>query len=166
MADRFCSLAGGPGGGRLAGRLAGKQASEILPLRCRHCGIITQRPYITSTYGHRSQRTEDPVRSPELKLRTGGLVVRWVTTCEYPLLYILLFGPDESLCFCSRQSRGDSQPDIVHVSALTSCKENKKWSPSNSMYCTFTLIRIQWTSYGSQVDSLTVGYSSSGKLWS
>ena len=45
----------------------------------------------TGTYDHRSQRTEDPVRSPELKLRTGGLVVRWVTTCEYPLLYVLPF---------------------------------------------------------------------------
>ena len=46
---------------------------------------------LPSTYDHRSQRTEDPVRSPELKLRTGGLVVRWVTTCEYPLLYVLPF---------------------------------------------------------------------------
>ena len=44
-----------------------------------------------STYGHRSQRTEDPVRSPVLKLRTGGLVLRWVTTWEYPLLYVLHF---------------------------------------------------------------------------
>ena len=44
-----------------------------------------------STYGHRSQRTEDPVRSPELKLRTGRLVLRWVTTGEYRLLYVLPF---------------------------------------------------------------------------
>ena len=52
----------------------------------------------SGTYDHRSQRTEDPVRSPELKLRTGGLVVRWVTTCEYPLLYVLPF----SCLFCRR----------------------------------------------------------------
>ena len=43
------------------------------------------------TYGHRLQKTEDPVRSPVLKLQTGGLVVRWVTTSEYPLLYVLQF---------------------------------------------------------------------------
>ena len=43
------------------------------------------------TYSHRSQRTEDPVRSPELKLRTGRLVLRWVTTWEYRLPYVLLF---------------------------------------------------------------------------
>ncbi|KAF2176281.1 hypothetical protein K469DRAFT_607773, partial [Zopfia rhizophila CBS 207.26] len=29
-----------------------------------------------------------PVRSPLNKPLTGGLVVRWVTTSEYPLLYV------------------------------------------------------------------------------
>ena len=61
------------------------------PTRHRRPAYIGSARCITSTYDHRSQRTEDPVRSPELKLRTGGLVVRWVTTCEYPLLYVLLF---------------------------------------------------------------------------
>ena len=46
---------------------------------------------LSFTYGHRSQKTEDPVRSPVLKLRTGRLVLRWVTTWEYRLLYVLLF---------------------------------------------------------------------------
>ena len=59
-----------------------------------------------STYGHRSQKTEDPVRSPVLKLRTGGLVLRWVTTWEYPLLYVLLFAMSPAVTgdktvFCS-----------------------------------------------------------------
>ena len=31
---------------------------------------------------------ELPVRSAVLKQDTGGLVVRWVTTGEYPLLYV------------------------------------------------------------------------------
>ena len=44
-----------------------------------------------STYDHRSQNTDDPVRSRVLKLRTGRLVLRWVTTGEYRLLYVLLF---------------------------------------------------------------------------
>jgi hypothetical protein len=33
-------------------------------------------------------KTELPVRSAVLKHRTGGLVVRWVTTSESPLLYV------------------------------------------------------------------------------
>jgi hypothetical protein len=42
-------------------------------------------------------KTRLPVRSALFKQRTGGLVVRWVTTSEYPLLYVFaflaLFGP-------------------------------------------------------------------------
>ena len=34
---------------------------------------------------------ELPVRSAVLKHCTGGLVVRWVTTSEYPLLYVFVF---------------------------------------------------------------------------
>jgi hypothetical protein len=40
------------------------------------------------TYDHRTLKTGLPVRSALLKQRTGGLVVRWVTTSEYPLLYV------------------------------------------------------------------------------
>ena len=45
------------------------------------------------TYDHRTLKTRLPVRSALFKQRTGGLVVRWVTTSEYPLLYVfgLLF---------------------------------------------------------------------------
>jgi hypothetical protein len=46
--------------------------------------------WISFTYDHRTLRTELPVRSAELKQCTGGLVVRWVTTGEYPLLYVFL----------------------------------------------------------------------------
>jgi hypothetical protein len=49
---------------------------------------------IASTYDHRTLKIELPVRSAVLKQCTGGLVVRWVTTSEYPLLYV--FG----VCFC------------------------------------------------------------------
>jgi hypothetical protein len=45
------------------------------------------------TYDHRTLKTRLPVRSALFKQRTGGLVVRWVTTSEYPLLYVFaLFG--------------------------------------------------------------------------
>jgi hypothetical protein len=42
------------------------------------------------------ETTRLPVRSALFKQRTGGLVVRWVTTSEYPLLYVFgsLFGTD------------------------------------------------------------------------
>jgi hypothetical protein len=42
----------------------------------------------SSTYDHRILKIELPVRSAVLKQDTGGLVVRWVTTSEYPLLYV------------------------------------------------------------------------------
>jgi hypothetical protein len=37
------------------------------------------------------ETTRLPVRSALFKQRTGGLVVRWVTTSEYPLLYVFGF---------------------------------------------------------------------------
>ncbi|KAF2849405.1 hypothetical protein T440DRAFT_399427, partial [Plenodomus tracheiphilus IPT5] len=43
-----------------------------------------------STYDHRTLKIELPVRSAVLKQCTGGLVVRWVTTGESPLLYVFL----------------------------------------------------------------------------
>ncbi|KAF1933097.1 uncharacterized protein M421DRAFT_53624, partial [Didymella exigua CBS 183.55] len=42
------------------------------------------------TYDHRTLKTRLPVRSAIFKQRTGGLVVRWVTTSEYPLLYVFV----------------------------------------------------------------------------
>ncbi|KAF1927747.1 uncharacterized protein M421DRAFT_421591 [Didymella exigua CBS 183.55] len=39
----------------------------------------------------RTLKTRLPVRSALFKQRTGGLVVRWVTTSEYPLLYVFAF---------------------------------------------------------------------------
>ena len=43
------------------------------------------------TYDHRILRTRLPVRSAIYKQDTGGLVVRWVTTSESPLLYVFDF---------------------------------------------------------------------------
>jgi hypothetical protein len=44
-----------------------------------------------STYDHRKLNSALPVRSAVLKQFTGGLVVRWVTTGESPLLYVFEF---------------------------------------------------------------------------
>jgi hypothetical protein len=58
----------------------------------------TFRFQLSSTYDHRILKIELPVRSAVLKQDTGGLVVRWVTTSEYPLLYV--FGCVLLLDFC------------------------------------------------------------------
>ena len=57
--------------------------------------IYTTISAVSSTYDHRTLKTRLPVRSALFKQRTGGLVVRWVTTSEYPLLYVFgnLFAP-------------------------------------------------------------------------
>ena len=56
---------------------------------------------VSFTYDHRTLKTRLPVRSALFKQRTGGLVVRWVTTSEYPLLYVfLLLGQQKCFCTC------------------------------------------------------------------
>jgi hypothetical protein len=57
---------------------------DILPL------IYSQISDLSSTFDHRTLRTRLPVRSALFKQRTGGLVVRWVTTSEYPLLNVFV----------------------------------------------------------------------------
>jgi hypothetical protein len=42
------------------------------------------------TYDHRTLKIRLPVRSAIYKQCTGGLVVRWVTTSESPLLYVFV----------------------------------------------------------------------------
>ena len=51
------------------------------------------------TYDHRTLKIRLPVRSAIYKQCTGGLVVRWVTTSESPLLYVFAF------CLTSLSSR-------------------------------------------------------------
>jgi hypothetical protein len=53
--------------------------------------IYTWYYHILFTYDHRILRTRLPVRSALFKQDTGGLVVRWVTTSESPLLYVFAF---------------------------------------------------------------------------
>jgi hypothetical protein len=43
------------------------------------------------TYDHRLRRTGHPVRSAIHKPQIGRLVVGWVTTSEYLLLYVFFF---------------------------------------------------------------------------
>jgi len=43
------------------------------------------------TYDHRLENADHPVRSGVLKLEIGRLVLRWVTTREYLLLYVFVF---------------------------------------------------------------------------
>jgi hypothetical protein len=50
-----------------------------------------QQPPQLFTYDHRILNPALPVRSAVLKQDTGGLVVKWVTISEYPLLYVFDF---------------------------------------------------------------------------
>jgi hypothetical protein len=56
-------------------------------LGSRHVGCTWH--VITTTTAMRFSTSADPVRSPVLKLRTGRLVLRWVTTWDSLLLYVL-----------------------------------------------------------------------------
>ncbi|KAF2129139.1 hypothetical protein P153DRAFT_292170, partial [Dothidotthia symphoricarpi CBS 119687] len=67
-----------------------------------------------STYDHRTLKTRLPVRSALFKQRTGGLVVRWVTTSESPLLYVYLFGViPQFLPAWATKALGPMGPSIV-----------------------------------------------------
>jgi ABC-type transport system involved in cytochrome c biogenesis permease subunit len=68
----------------------------LVGVNCSEIILYGYFPTITpSTFDHRTLRTRLPVRSALFKQRTGGLVVRWVTTGESPLLnvfdYIFFF---------------------------------------------------------------------------
>lgn len=55
-----------------------------------NCDIFGQ-TQLSNTYDHRLEIiAADPVRSPVLKLETGGLVARWVITGESPLSYVFV----------------------------------------------------------------------------
>jgi hypothetical protein len=67
------------------------------------------------------ETTRLPVRSALFKQRTGGLVVRWVTTSEYPLLYVFVFfshstslGGNRASCHCIRTRYGGTR-DAPHL---------------------------------------------------
>ena len=47
--------------------------------------------FCSITYGHRLWKLGHPVRSAVLKPQIGSLVLRWVTTGESGLLYVLHF---------------------------------------------------------------------------
>ncbi|KAH7079664.1 hypothetical protein FB567DRAFT_126761 [Paraphoma chrysanthemicola] len=50
--------------------------------------VYTKGAWKFFTYDHRRSTPGLPVRSAILKSATGGLVVKWVTIGEYPLLYV------------------------------------------------------------------------------
>lgn len=56
------------------------------------------------TYDHRILTSALPVRSAVLKQDTGGLVVRWVTTGESPLLYVFDLPFTSSVLFAEAEA--------------------------------------------------------------
>ena len=67
---------------------------NIWPQRQRRVNVystyIVKFRKLTVTYDHRLKKIGHPVRSAILKLQIGRLVVGWVTTSEYLLLYVFL----------------------------------------------------------------------------
>ena len=55
-----------------------------------HSVIYFIKPF-SATYDHRLRTTGHPVRSAIHKPQIGRLVVGWVTTSEYLLLYVFIF---------------------------------------------------------------------------
>ena len=74
------------------------------------------KPSINTTYDHRTLKTRLPVRSALFKQRTGGLVVRWVTTSEYPLLYV--FGIVFVLCDDGVNLDDKSRGGLIHFTKV------------------------------------------------
>jgi hypothetical protein len=74
----------------IRGRVIIKMRLDDLRMIGHHdiCRIYLIKIDYLFTYDHRTLKTRLPVRSALFKQRTGGLVVRWVTTSEYPLLYV------------------------------------------------------------------------------
>jgi hypothetical protein len=68
-----------------------KTASQFV----RNCifmhGVIYFIKHFAVTYDHRLRTTGHPVRSAIHKPQIGRLVVGWVTTSEYLLLYVFIF---------------------------------------------------------------------------
>ena len=64
--------------------------------------IIFYPRHFPSTYGHRLKNNQHPVRSAKDKLQIDQLVVGWVTTSEYWLLYVLI------IIFFGRSSAGEN----------------------------------------------------------
>jgi hypothetical protein len=105
----------------------GRGAQEIESVRKMVSRIYTTQNDMTNTYDHRTLKTRLPVRSALFKQRTGGLVVRWVTTSEYPLLYVFFLYETprsigfifENLCYPSRKSVVDRYRRLIPGTALT-----------------------------------------------
>jgi hypothetical protein len=79
---------------------------------------------IFSTYDHRTLKTRLPVRSALFKQRTGGLVVRWVTTGESPLLYVFDF-----FFLLPRLSRGTEEKTVISQwhTGYAVCEDAERW---------------------------------------
>jgi hypothetical protein len=59
--------------------------------------VIGQQFFVFYTYGHSQLKTGHPVRSAIHKQLNGRLVLRWVTTWESLLLYVLFLRVNSSI---------------------------------------------------------------------
>jgi hypothetical protein len=71
-------------------------------------------------------KTRLPVRSALFKQRTGGLVVRWVTTSEYPLLYVFAVFSEVFELLVGRKAGVEGKPSHRMHGSLVSQKPTPK----------------------------------------
>jgi hypothetical protein len=93
--------------------------------------------HLPNTYDHRALNTRLPVRSAIFKQRTGGLVVRWVTTGESPLLYVfdlfLLFHSRMILPFVDLLGESVTLGNELHLQSGRFANEMLFLSASNTL---------------------------------
>jgi hypothetical protein len=121
----------------------------------------------SSTYDHRISNLALPVRSAVLKRDTGGLVVKWVTIGESPLLYvfaILLLTRIWLLSFCMQRngSTGTARasPEHVKTHQKNRVQAQEVW---NSIQRRSSLSVLHWHAQTPlmHISSHTVSYTSS-----
>ena len=90
------------------------------------------------TYDHRTMRIRLPVRSAIYKHCTGGLVVRWVTTSESPLLYVFaLFAMMICLDPCRTEEgadEGGGDTEVVGLQLDWLIEYGREWIMRNAGY--------------------------------
>jgi hypothetical protein len=87
-----------------------------------HCTYIYEVKKKAVTYDHRLRRKGDPVRSRILKPQIGRLVVGWVTTSEYLLLYVFYFFEAKfflPLRICKSVCINNSRPCVLWCGYIT-----------------------------------------------
>ncbi|KAF2641165.1 hypothetical protein P280DRAFT_398147, partial [Massarina eburnea CBS 473.64] len=122
------------------------------------------------TYDHRIMSTELPVRSAVLKHDTGGLVVRWVTTGEYLLLYVFaLFGVlffEISADYVSNAENKylDYKLTVRPLDSDVLCRYRSRWARGRLYFITRYCLPTRFLDVKHSSSFRSIAYAAVGKL--